>query len=144
MHYWGDEGVDWESITKAAHWISSQLRRWGRFTVHGKEKYGTCRLEYFSHAYDLHSLVHSGRLFVNWGKFMWWFNYKVFTPFCEKTGLFKLFWKYQDFIFNMVTLRAAKKWPHIKKEMFDELEYQEILYKWVKKKIGFIDHWRSC
>jgi len=43
MHQWGDENVDWKGIDDCANIIGDICRKYGRFSCHTKEKYGTVR-----------------------------------------------------------------------------------------------------
>jgi hypothetical protein len=143
-HEWGSE-FDWKSLGKACRFFSTYLRLVGRIQMIGtKEKYGTMRLEWFvwnGHYNELlHAMIYPGQLFIRWPVWMRRID-KVITAFCAKIGICKLISVYQRFIFNIVTLIAVKRWPHIRYEIMDELEFRDLLYSWVKKKTKYICHW---
>ena len=142
IHYWGDEDFDWNALGKACDFFYKHLRRWGRIGCYTKEKYGTMRLEFFTMSCSPYNLIFPGRLSIH----PWWLyhiSYKYITPVLRATGIGYCINQYQRFVFNVVTIIAVRKWPHIQAEIVNEIEFQDLLYKWVKKKIGFVDHWMS-
>lgn len=163
-HTWGDEHFDWESLHKACSFFS-KLTTWARLCIHTKEKYGTMRIEYFGMGHrGIYGLLNPGDLCFRWGgpkvtiKFpknvrhlvklertpvllSYLFNrftYKI----AKKTGLGYVFWLYQKLVFNIFTVIAVKRWPHIKDEILHEDCFDDLLYKRTKKYIGYVNKWR--
>jgi hypothetical protein len=163
MHYWGDEDFDWDSLNKVIDLFYTYLPLLGRICVHPKEKYGTLRLDFFhflSSDTAFHSLIWPQYLCSRYtSKWRWkvkvnlpgfedyyipwslWVDRYIFTEILVKTRLIKVFWAYQRLIFNIVTVIAVKKYKHIKDEILHELEFDDLLYKFVKKSIGYKSNW---
>lgn len=53
----------------------------------------------------------------------------------------KVFFQYQKFMFNIATLIAYYKWPDIQREILDEYEFDELLYKRIKKHVNYVCYW---
>jgi hypothetical protein len=147
-HHWGDKDFDWKALNDACRFFAVNLRRYGRMFVLTKEKYGTLRLEFLDIGMGR---VEIGTLFFNrnWlyihSKKIYAFDKAVTKPIARFLRLNTLLRKYQRLVFNLVTLRACQKWPHIKAEILDEYEFKELLYSWVKNKVGYVCNWtNSC
>jgi hypothetical protein len=145
QHLWGDKDFDFNGLNEAIYYMSKNFTRWGRWTCFAKEKYGTARFEYLYCTNDsLFNLIYPQTL---------WFGHrpkmhkilstieKVWAPFIKYTGIKKLIRGYRVLVFNLVTLRAVKKWPQFKDELLWEPEFDELLYKWVKNKVGYKCNW---
>lgn len=97
--------------------------------------------------FDFKSLDKACRFFQ---KYLWILaRVKCYTK--EKYGTMRLEYfyycdlkLYKRFIFNLITLVAVKRWPHIQEEITDEYEFRDLLYKWVKKYINYKCYWRDC
>ncbi len=145
QHDWSETSFDWKALTEACTFFSINLRRYGRISITScKEKYGTLRLEYFfwnAHYNEFfNSLLRPGYLFVEHPVWLRHIDMK-FAILTQYLGLNWIISQYQRLIFNLVTIRAVKKWPHIQAEMLDDHEFQELLYRSVKNYIGYKDHW---
>lgn len=139
-HYWGDPEYDWKSLYEATSWFPTQAQRWGRMCVHAKEKWGCLRLEYFYWGATLFQLVYPGRL-VTEPRWLYDFSYNYARPVLKYSGIGYLIEQYQRLVFNILTIRMVKKWPHLKEELTEDFEFQELLYKRVKKWLDFKDKW---
>ncbi len=131
MHDWSDETVDWAGIDNAANYISNYLKRWGRITAHGKEKYGTVRIDFLYFGYGLHQIIWPGCLMLQWPKrpkfvynFLTWFDYDVWQKGLQITRIYKLIFKYQAFIYRRAYRNAVKKWPHLRQEILCHAEHE--------------------
>ena len=166
MHYWGDGDFDWGGLNECTYWFPKQLHRYARFNLTScKEKYGTMRLEFVGMCHrGLYGLIFPGRLqwqpkcptirrkgskignvqLDDYDADLCYIINDYLELISRKIGLSYLFWQYQKFVFNMATLRAFFKWPHLIKEITNDYEFQTWLYNWVKFKIGFKDRWTSA
>ena len=141
-HLWGDPDHDWESLYAAVLWFPKQLRRWGRVCVHAKEKWGCLRLEYFYWGPSLFQLIFPGRL----TSYPWWFynfSFKYAQPLLNYSGIGYLIEHYQRLVFNVLTIMMVRKWPHIKDELIEDYDFQQLMYKITKKYLKYTDHWVS-
>ena len=145
MHSWGDD-FDWQALNEACTFFSTNLKRFGRISVTGcKEKYGTMRLEFFywgAHYNEFfQSLIHPGRLYITTPGWLRTIDFKI-AAIAGRIGLSYIISAYQRLIFNIVTVLAVKKWPHIQREILDEYEFNELLYNFIKKKINYVCDWK--
>lgn len=156
LHYWGDDGVDWDSINEAARFISRNLRKWGRVCAYGKEKYGEVRIDFlYFMPLGIHNLALPGHMF---NRFPGWlrkldqilFNPQTFNRWNTKSfyktktaKVFNLFirfyylvvlnlpnriWhKYQKFVYKAVYKKALKKWPNIAVEILSGCDHLELI-----------------
>ena len=127
MHYYGDEGVDWDGIDDAAEFIGSNLRKWGRVGVRQyKEKFGTVRV-YCSLGWgQLHDITHPGHCFSRYPKWLWcldvYYGTKI-IPF-----LFSWFiLPYHKWLYRFLYKQAVKKWPHLRREILCMADFKELL-----------------
>lgn len=128
MHYWGDEGVDWEGISDAADFLGDYCCKWGRFGGDTKEKFGRACF-YARFGLSLHQLIYprfvyfKHRDFPDW---LWKWDIYYISPVLNK--LFGKPWaKYQEFIYRKAYEKALAKWPHLKKEILYGADYPELL-----------------
>lgn len=111
--HWSENHFDYKALDEACQFFDKNLKRFGRFSdVYILDKYGTIRI-----------------------------RLDYFTVRTRVNTLLKLLDGYNRLVFNLVTVRAVKKWPHIQAEMLDDTPFQELLYQRIKKYIGFKDHW---
>lgn len=144
-HEWGDEDFDWKSLNQACNFFL-KLRTIGRIQMAStKEKYGTMRLDWFfwnGHYREfLHSMIYPGHLYIHWP--LWMRKIDEFaTVIAKYLGILRLVSCYQRLIFNVITFIAVKKWSHIKDEIMDEYEFNELLYDYTKKKLNYVCNWK--
>lgn len=124
-HTWGDEDFDWESLDKAINYVVDFNRRWSRLPVHGKEKWGSMRLECVFWGFSLVWLLWPGYMFKPKNCPSWLFH--LDQNLAYKWPVYRLlinwwFIPYQMWIFKLSHTRACKKWPHIKEEIMDEAD----------------------
>ncbi len=117
-----------DDLDKASMYIHVKCRQWARFGVWTKEKYGTLRVSttcaYFTEYDVLHHIFYPGHGSYYWPK---WFRVWVDWPLGKVLGwlgVISLLQRYQTFVLKYFWKRAAKKWPHISKEILKE-------YKWM-------------
>lgn len=128
-HMWGEEGVDWQAINDAASWMPYFMRKWGRFTVHGKEKYGVVRLEFLYMGFNLHKLIFPDYIFRHRLFPEWLWNIDQCLEY--RTPVYKYLFNwwlvpYQVWIYKLAYKKAVKKWPHIKKEIMSEYDWNGV------------------
>jgi len=121
-HEWGEE-FDWKSLNEAGRYLEVNCRRWARFGVHTKEKWGTLRvsttLAYWTY-WPVFSLFYPGYCYYRWPKcLIRYMEYPLAKAFIW-TGLTGLVNRYQNAVLKYFWKRAAAKWPHISKEILDE------------------------
>jgi hypothetical protein len=146
-HDWSEINFDWKALNECCDFFATNLRRWGRIQISGcKEKYGTMRLEWFMwnghYSQFIHSMIFPGYLHIRYPKWMYKVDW-IITDIAAKSGISRAVSAYQRLIFNIVTVIAVKKWPHIHDEILDELEFDELLYSYVKKKIKYECNWTT-
>lgn len=124
MHSWGDENVDWDGIQDAADIIGTICRRYGRFSCHTKEKYGTVRA-YVGFYISLGGFLYPGYVYNQLPKWLFHLDIHYITPFLE---LFHkpIFW-YQRKVYNYAYQKALKKYPHLREEILCCADYPEYI-----------------
>lgn len=125
-HLWGNTDFDWKALDDAGWYITKNCRRWARFGVYTKEKYGTLRIDttaaYWTY-WPVHSLIYPGYYHYRWSnKLIGWMEYPL-AKITEKTGLMRLVNRYQTWVLKYFWKRAARKWPHIAEEILDEYDF---------------------
>jgi hypothetical protein len=126
MHYWGDEGVDWEGIDAAAQYIGEGLRKWRVDVRQWKEKYGTVRVYCGLGLQNLHQLTHPGYCYNQWPKWAW--KAQFLWPARALVRILNLFvlplhiWLYKRYY-----REAVRRWPHLKKEILCCADFDELL-----------------
>lgn len=122
-HEWGDEDFDWTALEDAITFCVKNMRRWGRICVHGKEKYGTMRLEFVTFGFTLHQFFFPPYLFKHklMPKWLWCLDQNlVYGKFRVYNWLVNWWYvPYQKWLYRFILNRAVKKWPHIKEEIID-------------------------
>ena len=126
MHYWGDEGVDWDGINAAASFISQYCIRYGRLGGSAKEKYGTVRFSAHFGSLGLHTLIYPGYAYNQFPDLLWHIDYKYISPFMS-TLFGRPFAKWQEFIYNRAYQKALKLWPHLRAEILVDADYVELI-----------------
>ena len=125
MHTWGD---DWfkkngKDLDDACEYLEKNCRRWARFGIHTKEKYGTLRVSttvaYWSY-WPVHGMFYPGYCYYRWPhKMIRYVEYPLAALF-RKTRITRLVCMYQTAVLKFFWKRAAKKWPNIAEEILDE------------------------
>lgn len=144
-HDWSEVDFDWRGLNEACHFFAKSLKRYGRIQITGcKEKYGTMRLEWFhwnGHYNEfLHSIIFPGYLYIKWPAWMRKID-RFITQIAIGCGLCRALSAYQRLIFNIVTLVAVYRWSHLQEEMLDDLDFDALLYRWVKQDINYVCNW---
>lgn len=125
MHYWGDEGVDWEGIDNAASYIGDGLRFWGRVSVQQyKEKYGTVRVYCSLGLHDWHQLTHPGYAYNQWPRWLWPLNFKGEWL---KRLLNRGVYPFHCWLYRRYYKEAVRRWPHLREEILSVADYDELL-----------------
>lgn len=126
-HEWGDEAFDWKGLDDAGYYIQSNCRRWARLGIWTKEKYGTLRVNttcaYWNY-WPLQSLFYPGHAYYRWSR---WMIGGIEYPLAKVLmflRITRLVNRYQRAVLKYFWKRAAKKWPHISKEILDEYEWE--------------------
>lgn len=128
-HFWGDKDFDWEGLNKAGAELDRFCRRWGRIGLHWKEKYGCLRAytncAFVSEYNFLHSLVYPGHAYLR-SKIISWLD--------QTLAIKGLAWllcpiliKYQFWIYKKGYQKIIKKYPHLKQEITEDMDYPEVL-----------------
>lgn len=126
FHHWGDPGVDWSAISKAAYEIESFCNRWGRFGGQAKEKFGTVRFYASFTQPSLHSLIYPKYIYSQFPKWLWSLDIFYITPVLSFFfGRINHWW--QKKIYRKAYQQALKKYPHIREEILCCADYSELL-----------------
>lgn len=122
-HLWGDEDFDWKALDEAINYIDKNSRRWARFGVWLKEKYGTmrvsCTCAYWGE-WPIHNFVKPGHVAYRWSRWIFLYVDRPLGKFVTKIGLRSLVNRYQTWAFKKIWRRAAKKWPQVAEEILSE------------------------
>jgi hypothetical protein len=129
MHYWGDGFPYFEDVGEAAYYIGKFCRRWGRIPVSTtKEKYGTSRVYINGMGYAcLHTLLYPGYVYSQMPDWLWTLDIHVFPKIFRAIGFRWLLEKWQIYIYRLAYKKAIKKFPHIREEILDGADYNELL-----------------
>jgi hypothetical protein len=126
MHKWGNKDVDWQGIYEAARYIGEYQMRYGRTSVLDmKEKYGEARVYVhfgWSTGWLMNHLFYPGYhyyQFPNWvRKIDEWVPCSWINP---------LLIPYQERLYRRAYKNALKKWPHLRNEILNGADYEELL-----------------
>lgn len=149
MHMWGDETFDWDSLGKAGNELSAFARRWGRFGLYTKEKWGCLRASTYFWDGSLHGMIWPGHMFCRWrwihlsdkwASRMWHLDIYFWPKVTKACGLRWLARKYQTYIYGLAYRRILKKYPHIETEILHDCEYPEYVDYRAEGVVGSI--WR--
>ena len=130
-HLWGDPDFDWKALDEAMDYIDKNSRRWARFGVWLKEKYGTMRVSttcaYWGE-WPIHNFVKPGHVSYRWPRWIFLYVDRPLGKLVTKIRLRSLVNRYQTWVFKIVWKRAAKKWPQVAEEILSEwrTEYDSI------------------
>lgn len=125
-HDWGDEGVDWEGIDKAASLIVYTCRVYGRLGGDAKEKYGTVRF-YVSFGYlSLHTLLYPGYHYIQFPKWLHTLDLYIISPVLQ-FFFERLFVKWQQKVYVYAYRLAVKRYPHLREEILECADWPELL-----------------
>jgi hypothetical protein len=124
-HYWGQWSDSlFIDVECAAGDIGKFCRRWGRFFVNTKEKYGTARAyTHFSYGLDLWSLWTGGYCFYHGPKWFWGINCFIQN---HTDWLTPAIQSYQVFIYKLAVRRALRRYPHIHNEILSGIDHQDL------------------
>ena len=131
-HFWGEENFDWSSLQKAVNHYWFWMYHFAGMCLYTKEKYGTLRLENFW----------LGKVYLT----IYIKPYSFSNILCKTINTIfpqKVIAQYQLLVFNIATLIAIKKWPHIKNEIMDDIYFDDYLYDWVKRKVRYVSNWHK-
>lgn len=127
MHDWSDKNFDWKSLDKAGNYLQKRCIQFARFGIHTKEKWGTLRVDTtvaFITEYEfIHALLYPGHCYYRLPR---WFRKYIDRPFGKLMGILGivgLLQRYQKATLKFFWKRAAKKWPHIAKEIMCDYEF---------------------
>ncbi len=122
-HDWSDDDFDWASLNKACVYLKTNCRRWARFGVHAKEKYGTMRIDttvaYWNY-WPVYGLFKPGYCYYHWPRWMLRYVERPLAKVFRAIGLTGLVNKYQAAVLKFFWKRAARKWSHISAEILEE------------------------
>lgn len=129
MHYWGDKFKYFADVGIAADEIGAFCVKYGRISVtQTKEKYGTARV-YCSFGWTcLHSLLFPRYICKHpkFPKWLWKLDIYYIGPILR--FLFaKPIYSYQKFIYRLAYKKAIKKYPHIREEILNGADWDELL-----------------
>lgn len=125
MHRWGDKDVDWLGIEDAAGFIASSLRKWGRISVDGKEKWGTVRVYCTLGWYQFHSITHPGYAFSQYPKWLWHLDCDWGPRILRPLNWIVL--PYHRWLYRRCYQLALERWPHLRKEILSAADFSELL-----------------
>lgn len=143
MHDWSDQSVDWDGIGNAAHYIGTELRKWGRVPVRDcKEKWGTVRVYCSLGWYSIHDITHPGYAFIQYkkGGLLHYLNYA-----CWFNNIFRIvnivIYPYHKWLYRKIYSNAVRKWPHLRDEILVQADFSELLEGIAGYKNS--DHWTT-
>lgn len=107
MHSWGDEWFEkyGPDLYKAEEFIQRYVKRHSLCTLVSKEKWGTLRYEWI--------LPPPSRIFFK-HRWEWYWNTSKLYGWWYKLGKSTL---------KRAVKKAAKKWPHLKEELWSDYDY---------------------
>lgn len=124
-HDWSEKDFDWKSLHNAINYCIKFWRVYGRIGSHGKEKYGTFRDHVYFWDGGIWSLIRPGYCSIG-GPVLSFIYFKldkyITKPFTRYTGLRKLGFLYQRFIYNYAIQKVCKRYPHIVDEIVSDLD----------------------
>lgn len=121
-HEWGDKDFDWKGLDEALNLLDGYLRKYGRMTVSVKEKYGTARVSCYFHYEPMDFLCRRLRR----GIFRT-ISLKIAGWSIYQNTIGALIRSYQIFIYNRAYQKAVRKYPHLKHELFCDIDHPEFV-----------------
>ena len=135
MHYWGDEGVDWDGINDAADFLDDYFRkRWKIGVRQSKEKYGTVRVYCSLGWMSPHDITHPGYCFSRYPKWLWHLNCRCYGAWFWKP----IQWastKVHCWAYRRGYKLAVKKWPHLSAEILSAADFSDLLHNIVDSNV---------
>ncbi len=127
-HFWGDDDFDWASLNEAITYICETCRVWGRLPVYGKEKWGNGDFYAYWWGGTVTELVNP----VVLGKIgMPYWLYELDLKYSHRVvkplGIYRIFVKYQEWVYRRAFRQAIKRWPHIREELLGGMNDSELL-----------------
>lgn len=126
-HYWGEPGIDFQGIEKAAQYIDDYLTTYGRVCVlSSKEKWGTVRVYCVFGWSSLPEITHPRQMYKVYPQ---WLRNILYSPFFSRpfSLINYLGIPYQKVIYRRAYKKAIKKWPHLIEEILEDADYPELL-----------------
>lgn len=130
MHNWGDDSknIDWKGIGEAANYLGENLTRWGRMSAHTKEKFGTVRCYVTFGWHQLFSITHPGYCYSRYPNWLWHLDCQYISRIMWLVNWFVV--PYQKLLYTYFYGRALKKWPHLRSELLQGADCNELLRKY--------------
>jgi hypothetical protein len=128
MHSYGDKDIPedlFDQVDDAASYIGNFIARWGRIHVsQTKEKFGTVRVYCYFGIDCLFGLLWPKKNFIP----KWW-PYRIDLAVWRwiRIPFNFLFIPYQQVIYRLAYKRAIQRWPHLKDEILDCADFNELL-----------------
>jgi hypothetical protein len=125
MHRWGDD-VDWAGINKAAEFIGTNLRKWGRVNVmQYKEKFGEVRV-YCSFGWtQLHNITHPGHAYSRYPGWLWKLDIYYISRLISLLNCIVV--PYHIWLYKLLYRKAIKRWPHLRLEILSGADHSHLL-----------------
>lgn len=127
MHDWSEETFDWNSLNQAVRYLDARCRQFARLGIWTKEKWGTLRVSttcaFMTQWSPIQDIIYPG--YVRY-MFPRWFRQYVDRPLgicLDALGIIWIVQRYQAAVLKYFWKRAAKKWPHISKEILAEYKH---------------------
>jgi hypothetical protein len=122
VHTWGSEDVDWDTLWELSSSIPRDLRRWGRIAVHGKEKFGTLRLDLLFFGFTLHGFIFPGYMYKHprFPEFLFAIDLQL-QEFYDKV-INPWYIPCQKWVYKKVLSRAVRKHPHLTAEILADTD----------------------
>lgn len=125
MHSWGDTDMDWEGLNDAGRYIARYCKTRAWMRIHWKEKWGCIRFEYtYSSLFEnpIHSIIWPGHLFIRYSNRMLRID-KMLGSILTTLRITRAIRSYQTWVFKRAIRNAVKKWPHIREEILEDVQY---------------------
>jgi hypothetical protein len=110
----------------AAYFIHQYLVRYGRISVRqSKEKFGTVRVYCHLGYYGFYDLIHPGRVWVHWPRWLHWLDMKYGSVIMRVLN--KLIVPYHKFVYRRAYKKAVEKYPAIRKNILHTADFPDLL-----------------
>lgn len=128
MHHWGDGFPYFSDVESAAYEIGKFCKKWGRISVtQTKEKFGTARVYTSFGWYGLQSITHPGYVYTRYPLWVHSFDIFVIGKLFRLIQINRVVIPFQKVIYKLAYKRTIKKYPHIKEEIIDGADWEELL-----------------
>ena len=110
----------------AAWFIHQYLVKYGHISVtQSKEKFGTVRVYCSLGYWGVHDLIHTGRMWTSWPRWLYDLDWKIGRPIMQVLN--KVIVPYHKWVYRRAYAAAVEKYPHIRERILHTADFPNLL-----------------